>query len=224
MQHILVTIQLLNLTTTCITLTIGIKYFTTLKENKILLIIPFLTLLQIVILGIIKTILKFYINIEIDSESIIKIYIYLEYFFLIIFFWKIKQTLKEKIFLLISIPIPLISLFISNMYNLNNKINSSDLFLLIEGPIILTFALNYLINSMRIKGITSSIQEPNFFATLGIFLSFLIIWPTSILFDALLKNRNLYFNFLFISNSVSYLIFFSFLIFSFYGTRKSGIN
>jgi hypothetical protein len=39
-----------------------------------------------------------------------------------------------------------------------------------------------------------------------------------------LKNRNLYFNFLFISNSVSYLIFFSFLIFSFYGTRKSGIN
>lgn len=224
MLNILRIIQLLNITTTFIAIIIGIKYILSLKENKILLTIPILTLLQVVILEILKPILKNNLNTLIDSASIIKIYIYLEYFLLAIFFWKLKHTLKEKIFLLIAFPIPLISFFISILYSTNDNINHIDIFLLIEGPIILILALNYLVNSMRSIGITNCIQEPNFYATLGIFLSFLILWPSNILFDNFLKNRNIYFNFLFISNSIAYFIFFSFLIFSFYGTRKSGIN
>lgn len=224
MVNILRITQLLNITTTFVAIIIGIKFFLSLKENKILLIIPVLTFLQVVILEILKPILKTNHNILIDSASIIKIYIYLEYLLLVIFFWKLKHTVKEKIFLVIAFPIPLITFFISILFNTNKNVNYIDIFLLIEGPIILILALHYLVNSMRSIGITSCIQEPNFYATLGIFLSFMILWPSNILFDNFLKNQSVYFNFLFISNSIAYFIFFSFLIFSFYGTRKSGIN
>jgi|GEM_PF-5806801 len=224
MKDPLAIIQYLNILTTCVTISIGIKFFSRHKENKILLNIPILSLFQIVLSEIVKIVFRFRYNITYESIVLTNIYIILEYFIIILFFWKLKQTRKEKIFITISFFIAFISLFISPKLRVNQNLISIDTLLFVEGPIIQTLTLSYLFNSMRKKNITNCIQDPNYLAALGIFFSFLILWPSNILFNFFLKNPSYFFNFFFISNSLSYLIFFSFLTISFYVTRKSGIN
>ena len=130
-----------------------------------------------------------------------------------------KIFLNLKI-ILVSTLIATIALFIFQKFEFKINLISIDLFLIIEGPIILTLTLFYLVKSMKIKNVINCIQEPNYIAALGIFLSFLVLWPVNILQNYFLKDTSTFFNFFFIANSTSYLIFFSFLTYSFYGTRK----
>jgi hypothetical protein len=139
---------------------------------------------------------------------------------LIQFFWKIKTSRKEKFLILISLPITIVSLLFSNKLNFRQNLISIDTFLLLEGPIIIILALYFLVHRIKNKNLTNYIQEPNFIAAIGIFLSFLILWPTNIIQKFILIDPGTFVSFLFISNSISYLIFFSFLSYSFYATKK----
>jgi len=220
MGLILSLIQFLNLILTSFAIAIGIKFLSRLKENKILLIIPILSLIQILFSEVLKLANRRYFNVSNDSVILTNTYICLEYFMLIQFFWKIKTSRKEKFLILISLPIAIVSLLFSNKLNFRQNLISIDTFLLLEGPIIIILALYFLVHRIKNKNLTNYIQEPNFIAAIGIFLSFLILWPTNIIQKFILIDPGTFVSFLFISNSISYLIFFSFLSYSFYATKK----
>jgi hypothetical protein len=220
MGLILSLIQFLNLILTSFAIAIGIKFLSRLKENKILLIIPILSLIQILFSEVLKLANRRYFNVSNDSVILTNTYICLEYFMLIQFFWKIKTSRKEKFLILISLPITIVSLLFSNKLNFRQNLISIDTFLLLEGPIIIILALYFLVHRIKNKNLTNYIQEPNFIAAIGIFLSFLILWPTNIIQKFILIDPGTFVSFLFISNSISYLIFFSFLSYSFYATKK----
>jgi hypothetical protein len=220
MGLILSLIQFLNLILTSFAIAIGIKFLSRLKENKILLIIPILSLIQILFSEVLKLANRRYFNVSNDSVILTNTYICLEYFMLIQFFWKIKTSRKEKFLILISLPIAIVSLLFSNKLNFRQNLISIDTFLLLEGPIIIILALYFLVHRIKNKNLTNYIQEPNFIAAIGIFLSFLILWPTNIIQKFILIDPGIFVSFLFISNSISYLIFFSFLSYSFYATKK----
>jgi hypothetical protein len=220
MGLILSLIQFLNLILTSFAIAIGIKFLSRLKENKILLIIPILSLIQILFSEVLKLANRRYFNVSNDSVILTNTYICLEYFMLIQFFWKIKTSRKEKFLILISLPITIVSLLFSNKLNFRQNLISIDTFLLLEGPIIIILALYFLVHRMKNKNLINYIQEPNFIAAIGIFLSFLILWPTNIIQKFILIDPGTFVSFLFISNSISYLIFFSFLSYSFYATKK----
>jgi len=220
MFFILTTIQYLNILISCVAISVGIRYSKSLKENKILLIIPISSLLQIVFSEVLKIINRNHLDVLDQSIILTNIYICLEFYLIILFFWKITESKLESILILVSTLIATIALFIFQKFEFKINLISIDLFLIIEGPIILTLTLFYLVKSMKIKNVINCIQEPNYIAALGIFLSFLVLWPVNILQNYFLKDTSTFFNFFFIANSTSYLIFFSFLTYSFYGTRK----
>ena len=83
MGLILAVIQYLNLIATSFAIAIGIKFFSRLKENKILLIIPILSLLQIVFSEVLKIANRRYFNISNDAVILTNVYICLEFFLII---------------------------------------------------------------------------------------------------------------------------------------------
>jgi hypothetical protein len=80
--------------------------------------------------------------------------------------------------------------------------------------------LFFIVKSMKNKNLINCIQDQSYISALGIFLSFLLLWPVNMMQNYFLKDTSTFFNFFFIANSISYLIFFLFLSYSFYGTRK----
>ena len=213
-------IQYLNILISCIAISIGIKYFKNLKENNILLTIPILSIIQITFSEVLKIINENHLVVLDQSIMLTNIYICLEFFLLILFFWKKTESRLEKFLIIVSSIIATSSLFILDELKYINKLISIDLFLIIEGPIILTLSLFFIVKSMKNKNLINCIQDPSYIATLGIFLSFLLLWPVNMMQNYFLKDTSTFFNFFFIANSISYLIFFSFLSYSFYGTRK----
>lgn len=221
-MYLLYLVEYLNLVICFFTIAIGIKSLKKLSENRILIFIPILSVLQIILselLGIgqpkneASTITK----------NLINIYICLEYVIICIFFWNLNQKRKLNIFILISFIISIASLFVSN-YNNQEKVELKlDLFLLIEGPVILTTALFLIIDLIKKRSIRIQTNNSNLIATFGIFFSFIITWPTSIVQNIFTYPTSSFFKFYFIFNSIAYLIFFSFLSYSFYVTRKSRI-
>lgn len=220
MDYILYIVQYVNILTLCITISIGIRSLKSLKQNKILLIIPILSLFQIVFSEILKIIFRSRYNITIQSIVLVNIYTSLEFTLIITFFWKLTQTRKENIIIFSPIIFTLISLLAGDILNIAKDLISFETFLFVEGAIILLIAIYYLIKFMRIKNQSNYFQDSNFISTLGIFLSFLVLWPANISQKYFLKHPNTFYDFLFIANSTAYIIFFSFLSYSFYVTRK----
>lgn len=220
MGFILLVIQYLNLVITSFAIATGIKCSSRLKENKPLLIIPILSILQIIFSEILKIANRRYFNVSNDAIILTNVYICLEFFLLIQFFWKIKKTKKEKLLILISIPTTIASLLFSSKLKFRENLISIEAFHLLAGSIIIILALFFLVYTMKNKNLTFYIQEPNFIAVLGIFLSFLISWPTIIIQNFIMTDADTFVSFFFIANSISYLIFFSFLSYSFYASRK----
>ena len=139
-MYLLYVFEFLNLVVAFFSIAVGIKSLKNLTENRILIFIPILSLLE--------TILSEFLGMNnpkneasITTIYLINIYIYVEYLLICIYFLKLTQGRKHKAFILTSIPITITSIYISN-YNLQEKSPFKlDIFLLIEGPIILTIAL-----------------------------------------------------------------------------------
>jgi hypothetical protein len=215
-------LEYLNLFATFSAILIGVKSLKTLTENRILIFIPILSLLQIILsefLGINHP----KNEVSTTTLNLINIYICAEFLLICLYFWKLSKIRRHKAFILISIPIIIISIFISN-HNLHQKsLFELDIFLLIEGPIILILALLLTSELIKKKNIKDFNTNSNLIATLGIMFSFFISWPTIIVQNSIRNYSSPLFRFSYIFNSIAYLIFFSFLSYSFYVARKSRI-
>ncbi len=212
-------LQLLNIALTFFTIITGLRSFKNLKENRILLFIPILSLVQIILLEL-KEIGRKKDEISTFTNDMISIYIYLEFLLIILYLWKLSKTLKYKASTISLIPICIFSIIIS-LYSVNiNRPLKVELLSLIEGPIILITALIIIIKLIKKESINKYSRDSNLVATIGIFFSFIISWPTSIVQNNILVYSSPFYKLNFIYNSIAYIILFSSLSYSFYVTRK----
>lgn len=221
-MYFLYLLQLLNIIIAFFTIVIGLKSFSTLKENRILLLIPVFSFLQIIITGLLGMVRE--ITFSNLSRDLICTYIRLEFIIIFIYFWRLSKTLRYQALSIALPPIAIISIIIS-LFVINDKMRlRMGTFLLIEGPILLVIALLFIIELFKKRKINNYINDSNLFAMFGIFFLSVISWPTIIIQNNVTKISSPYFKFNFISNSIAYLILFSFLSYSFYVTRKSRIK
>jgi hypothetical protein len=150
----------------------------------------------------------------------ISIYIYLEFILIILYLWKLSKTLRHKAFTIALIPVAIVSIIIS-LYSVNIiRPLKVEILSIIEGPIILITALLINIGLIKKGNIKNYSRDSNLIATLGIFFSFIISWPTIIVQNNILSYSSPFFKLIFIYNSIAYIILFSSLSYSFYVTRK----
>ena len=217
-MYFLYLLQLLNIAITSFTIIIGLRSFRILKENRILFFIPLLSLVQIILTelkGLVRE-----VEFSAFTNNMISIYIYLEFVLIIIYLWKLSKTLRHKAFTIALIPIGIVSIIIS-LYSINNiRPLKVEILSLIEGPIILATALLINIELIKKGNIKNYFRDSNLIATFGIFFSFIISWPTSIVQNNILSYSSPFFKLNFIYNSIAYIILFSSLSYSFYVTSK----
>jgi hypothetical protein len=217
-MYFLYLLQLLNIAITSFTIIIGLRSFRILKENRILFFIPLLSLVQIILTelkGLVRE-----VEISAFTNNMISIYIYLEFVLIIIYLWKLSKTLRHKAFTIALIPIGIVSIIIS-LYSINiTRPLKVEILSIIEGPIILATALLINIELIKKGNIKNYFRDSNLIATFGIFFSFIISWPTSIVQNNILSYSSPFFKLNFIYNSIAYIILFSSLSYSFYVTRK----
>jgi hypothetical protein len=77
---------------------------------------------------------------------------------------------------------------------------------------------------LKTEEIENIFHEPNSIVTSGILFAFVIITPFALLQSFLISKNNIYYELLFLTNSLGYFILFTFLIFSIYVSRKSRDN
>jgi len=221
-MYLLFVIEYLNLVIAFFSIAVGIKSLKFLTESRILIFIPILSVLQTILSELLG------INdpqnlVSITTINLINTYICAEYFLICLYFWKISQRRGHKAYIITSIPIIITSIFISN-YNLHEKSPFKlDIFLFIEGPIVLIIALLLTIELIKKRKTKDYNTSSNLIATLGILFSFFISWPTTIIQNNLRNINSPIYKLSFIFTSIAYLIFFSFLSYSFYVARKSRI-
>jgi hypothetical protein len=217
-MHFLYLLQLLNIAIAFFTIIIGLRSFRSLKENRILLFIPILSLVQIILTESMRLVRK--IEFSTFTSNLISLYIYSEFILIILYFWSLNKNLTQKAFTIALIPIGIISLITTQYYIDNNKPIKLDTFIIIEGPIILIIALLFIIEIIKKRKIKNYTKDSDLIATLGIFFSFIISWPTMIIQNNILKYSSPFIKLCFIYNTIAYIIFFSLLSYSFYVTRK----
>lgn len=217
-MYFLYLLQIFNIAITTFTIIIGLRSFRNLTENRILLFIPLLSLVQIILTelkGLVRE-----VEFSTFTNNMISVYIYLEFILIILYFWKLSKNLRHKAFTIALIPIGIVSIIISLCYVNNIRPLKVEILSIIEGPIILITALLINIELIKKGDIKNYFRHSNLIATFGIFFSFIISWPTSIVQNNILSYSSPFFKLNFIYNSIAYIILFSSLSYSFYVTRK----
>ena len=217
-MYFLYFLQLLNIIIAFFTIVMGLRAFKNLKENKVLLLIPVLSLFQIILTELMRLVRK--IEFSTFTSNLISLYIYSEFILIFLYFWSLNKNLTQKAFTISLIPIGIISLIISQYCLDYSKPMKLDIFVIIEGPIILIIALLFIIEIINKRKIKKYTKDSDLIATLGIFFSFIISWPTMIIQNNILKYSSPFIKLCFIYNTIAYIIFFSLLSYSFYVTRK----
>ena len=217
-MYFLYLLQILNIAITTFTIIIGLRSFRNLKENRILLFIPLLSLVQIILTELMG--LFGLVEFSTFTNNTISVYIYLEFILIIIYLWKLSKNLGHKAFTIALIPIGVVAVIISLYYINITRPLKVEILSMIEGPIILITALLINIELIKKENIKNYFRHPNLIATFGIFFSFIISWPTSIVQNNILSFSSPFFKLDFIYNSIAYIILFSSLSYSFYVTRK----
>ena len=217
-MYFLYLLQILNIAIATFTIIIGLRSFRNLKENRILILIPLLSLVQITLTELKGLVRK--VELSTFTNNMISTYIYLEFILIIIYLWKLSKTLRHKAFSMALIPIGIVSIIISLYYINIIRPLKVEVLSLIEGPIILITALIINIELIKKGNIKNYSRDSNLIATFGIFFSFIISWPTSIVQNNILSYYSPFFKLNFIYNSIAYIILFSSLSYSFYVTRK----
>lgn len=221
-MYFLYLLQLLNIIIAFFTIVIGLKSFRTLNENRVLLLIPVFSFLQIIMSELLGMVRK--VEFSTLSINLICIYIRLEFIIITLYFWRLSKTLRYQALSIALPPIAIISIIISLFSIDDKKPLKMGTFLIIEGPILLLIALLFIIELIKKRKKNNYVNDSNLIAILGIFFLSIISWPTIIIQNNTFKYTSLFFKFNFISNSIAYLILFSFLSYSFYVTRKSRIK
>ena len=214
-------VQISNLILLVTTIAYGIVCSKRMKENKILIIVPLISLLQLIISELASS--NFYESNKVSyiSKFSVDIYSGLEFLILLFFYNRItdsKNLIKINKTLLIATVIFYCFWSYQPIYIKNILI---DYFVLVGGLWIEAILLVHFIKQLKTKQLSTLISDPNNIACAGIFLSYIIIWPVNVLQNLYIQYLSSFFSFLFLSNSLGYFIFFIFLITSFHASRKS---
>ena len=218
-------VQILNIITGVITIILGVRYIKYNKINSLLILLPIFSLLQLFISEFIA------INRRIINQSSeliqisVTVYSIAEFLIIIIFLYCTEPSnrlrkiiLAVSCFLLFTAVLDILSL------SEEKQIINLNYFNLFEGLFIITVIILKLINQLRDWPFFETVTNSIWISKFGILLAFLIFWPNSVIIKLVTNSLNEFYNYLFISNSLAYLIFFIFLSFSFYVSRKSRIN
>jgi hypothetical protein len=221
MENVLWAVQISNLLLLLTTITYGIMNLRNMKENKILIVVPILSLLQLIISEFAS--IYFYEENKVSniSKASVDIYSGLEFLIIILYYNKIAgydNLIKINKTLLIAIII-FYCFWIYQPVDSQNIL--TDYFVLFGGLWIEGILLVYFIKELKNNKIYFLISDPNNIACAGIFLSYIIIWPVNVLQNLYIQYLSSFFSFLFLSNSLGYFILFTFLITSFHASRKS---
>jgi hypothetical protein len=219
MNTILISIKFLSTLSLIVCLILGVKNFKILSELKPLLVICFISITQNLSTQILPVFLKLNKNDSIFfSYLTVDIYVILEFIFLSLFIRKIASHKKlfYASFLFLVFLISFSSVFKPSSHFINLRY-----FLIFEGIFILFFVIQYLLKEIRKKILYNIFSDPIYIASMGIFLSFSLIWPGSLLIDLFNHKLNFYYTVFEIINFSGYIILFNFFTVAFYARRKS---
>jgi len=221
MHLILVLIQALNIFLAITSIVYGIISYKKLKDIKSLLLLPVYSILQVLFSEMGKIFFQGkYILGSVQYLSV-AIYVIIE-FIIVIYFYKIifnSQFLKKVIKL--SIYGSSLAIILDVLVLINSKKMFIFLFHYFSGftiEILSFLGCREILKNIEIENI---FLKPNSIMTFGILFAFTIITPFSILQNFLIAKNSIYYELLFLTNSLGYFILFSFLIFSIYVSRKS---
>lgn len=223
MREVLTIFQILNIATLIVCIGIGLNKFKKLNQNRILILLPIFSIFQILIseIGFGFIYEQYHVN-EISKISV-DLYSFIEFAILLLFFNQISKNVKLRNLNKIIIIIACLYYYVYMFHFYSNYI-FMDYFVLLSGLWIEIVSLTHLLYTIKNYELNQLIRNSNSIVTLGIFLSYIIIWPINVLQSLYINYISSYFEFVFISNSLGYYILFSSLILSFYATGKSGIN
>lgn len=220
MKTIEISIKFLSILSLLVSLIYGVKNFRILSELKPLLVICIISMIQNLSTGILPILFNLNKKDHIFfSHLTVDIYVILEFIFLSLFIHKI--TSNKKIFYASSLFLFFLILFYSVLKPSSHYINLKY-FLIFEGIFILFFLIRFLLTQIRKKILYNIFSDPTYIASMGIFLSFSLIWPGSLLIDLFNNHKlNFYYTFFQIINFSGYIILFNSFTVAFYAKRKS---
>jgi hypothetical protein len=222
MQTIEIIIRNLSTLSILVSLIVGLKNFKILTDLKPLFIICILSISQDVFTKILT--ISFNLN---ENEHIflsyltVDIYVLLEFTFLSFFIYKI--TSNKKLFYF-SILFLFCLIIFNSLINPSSHYINLKYFLMFEGFFILFFVIQFLLKEIRKKILFNIFSDPLYIVSMGIFLSFSLIWPGSLLIDLFnhtLNFYNFYYLFFEIINFSGYIILFNSFTVAFYARQKS---
>jgi len=97
-------------------------------------------------------------------------------------------------------------------------------FNLFEGIIFISYLISNLLKNLKSYSFYEMFTSSEWISKSGILFAFLIFWPNILIQKLITKNIDLYYSYLYISNSIGYITLFIFLSLSFYAARKSRVN
>lgn len=220
MKTIEISIEFLSILSLLVSLIYGVKNFRILAELKPLLVICIMSMTQNLLRGILPIIFNLNEKDHIFFNYVtVDIYVILEFIFLFLFIHKI--TSNKKLFYASFFFMFFLILFYSVFKPSSHYINLKY-FLIFEGIFILSFLIRFLLKQIRKKIFYNIFSDPIYIASMGIFLSFSLIWPGSLLIDLFNNYKfNFYYNFFQIINYTGYIILFNSFTVAFYAKRKS---
>ena len=219
METILISIKLLSTLSLIVSIILGVKNFKILSELKPLLLICIISITQNLLTQIVPIFLNLNKNKFIFfSYLTVDIYVIFEFIFLSLFIHKI--TSNKKIFY-VSFLFLFFLISVNSVFKPSSHYINLRYFLIFEGIFILFFITQYLLKEIRKKILYNIFSDPIYIASMGIFLSFSLIWPGSLLIDLFNHKLNYYYAFFEIINFSGYTILFNFFTVAFYARRKS---
>lgn len=218
-MKLLLGIQCINILIIIICIVTATRNFKNIIEARILLLLPILSFLQIVITELINTFFYHQNHLKAISKTSIDTYTFIEFIVIVIFYNHILRYQKIKkvnrmILLLASL------FYFTYLFSYKNIYALMDYFVLLSGLWIEILVLIHLLYTIKNYDLNILFKNSNNIISLGVFLSYIIIWPINVMQDLYLNNISAYIEFIFMSNSLGYFILFSSLTISFYVSGK----
>lgn len=219
-------VQILNILSCILAIIVGIKNYKITSFNKILFLLPVCSLIQILLSEILEFISPYLIKNSTEIQHLIVATYSIIEFTIIAYF--IKRTLDgeniSKAITRISIIILAVAFIETIIIIIKKESLSLEYFNLIEGVFIISYLVADIIKQINRTSFYETFNENEWIAKSGILLSFIVFWPSSVIQKIIIENISVFNYYMFISNSIGYIILFTFLSLSFYVSGKSRVN
>lgn len=221
MKFFTTNILALNIILSIICSIYGYKSKNKLKEAKILILLPFLSVCQIFLAEIIKLITRSIHSIGTIEYMTVTVFIISEFIIILIFFRNLVKRSNTELIWIIILILSLGTLAIDIIYFINNHEANTFLFQIFESVTIECMSCLSLIRIFKTDKIENIYMRHTNLFTAGIFFGFIIIAPFSVLQKFMVTNTPKLYQLSVLANSLGYSIMFIFFILSIYVARKS---